>query len=108
MGNPKASSNQNKKKRKRESEETKSCPSKRRRLNKTEPPEDLCDPITYKLMKDPTLVTLSGYTYEREIIEECIKEHGKDPMTNVKIEKKHLVPNRALKCSITRWKENNQ
>ena len=81
---------------------------KRRRLNEVEPPEDLCDPITYKLMKEPTLVTLSGYTYERETIVQCVEENGKDPLTNIEIKMEHLVSNRALELSIKRWKQENE
>ena len=81
---------------------------KRRRLNEVEPPEDLCDPITYKLMKEPTLVTLSGYTYEKKTIVQCVEENGKDPLTNIKIKMEHLVSNRALELSIKRWRQENE
>ena len=47
-------------------------------------------------MKDP-VVTSSGATYERVMIERWLKTHDTDPMTGVAIEKNMLSPNFAIK-----------
>jgi len=89
-----------------EAEEVAPRDPKRRRVEESsEPPEEYCDPISFQLMGDPTLVTLTGITYERDTILQCIAEHGEDPFTRQKIDCGHLVPNRALKSAIDRWRK---
>ena len=68
-----------------------------------EVPEEFCDPISFEVMKVPMLVTVSGVTYEKEVIEEYIKENGQDPMTRQKVTIDQIVPNRALRETIERW-----
>lgn len=50
-------------------------------------------------MKDP-VITLSGQSYERSVIEEHIKKRGTDPLTNEKLTLEDLRPNRGLREAI--------
>ena len=68
-----------------------------------EVPDEFCDPITFEVMKEPMVVSVSGVTYERSVIEEYIKENGEDPMTRQKVTIDQIIPNRALRDSIERW-----
>ena len=68
-------------------------------------PDQFLDPISYELMVDPVLCSKSGHTYDRKTIEDCIEQNGVDPITQQKIKKKHLVPNRTLKELIDEWKK---
>lgn len=68
-------------------------------------PDQFLDPITYELMVDPVLCRKSGQTYERKTIEGCIEQSGLDPITQQKIKKKHLFPNRVLKELIDEWRK---
>jgi STIP1 family protein 1 len=62
-------------------------------------PDYFCCKITLDLMEDP-VVTDSGQTYERSVIEEHIERNGKtDPLTREPITGK-LYPNLALKRAI--------
>lgn len=54
----------------------------------------LC-PITLATMKDPVLAP-DGYTYERSSIKQWLQKHGTSPQTRQRMNKKDLVPNRAL------------
>ena len=56
-------------------------------------------------MKTPTLVMVSGCTYEKSVIEEYVKEHGQDPMTRQPVRMDQLVPNRALRDTIESWRK---
>ena len=60
-------------------------------------------PITCDLMVDPVLAE-DGYSYERMEIETWLRERRTSPMTNLPIGTA-LLPNRALKSAIERWKE---
>jgi hypothetical protein len=46
-------------------------------------------------MKNP-VITIDGYSFEREVIQKWFKEKDKSPITGLKIEK-NLIENRALK-----------
>ena len=70
-------------------------------------PDSFCDPISYEIMNDPVLVTKSGHTYERSFIENYVKQHGIDPITQQKVESNDIVCNRALKDSIKIWQSQN-
>ena len=56
-------------------------------------------------MKEPTMVTVSGVTYEKSVIEEILQETGEDPMTRQKATLDQLVPNRALRDMIEAWRK---
>ena len=68
-----------------------------------EPPEELICPITACLMEDPVM-TMDGYTYEREAIEAWFRNNNTSPLTREVIPTT-LVPNRNLKSQIESWKE---
>eukprot|EP01083_Nonionella_stella_P129292 392305_1 len=66
-------------------------------------PDEFCCPISYEIMKDPVILSVSGQTYERKAIEGYIKSEHQDPITLQKAELKHIVPNRILKIVIQNW-----
>ncbi len=55
--------------------------------------------ITQLVMDDPVM-TLDGETYEREAIEEWLKNHDTSPRTNEKLDQKILIPSKAIKRTI--------
>lgn len=69
--------------------------------------EYLC-PISMCVMDDPVVLAETGVTYERCEIQAWFAE-GKStcPCTGVKVISQQLVPNRALKAAIDRWREKN-
>jgi len=64
-------------------------------------PEILC-PLTLKIMVDP-VITRGGYTYERHMIERWFRTKRTDPMTNIVLTDKVVIPNIALKQRIEKW-----
>jgi len=68
-----------------------------------EVPDSYCDPISYEIMTDPVLVTVSGHSYDRAVIEQYVRDNGIDPITLQKVEMSDIVANRALKESIDIW-----
>lgn len=64
-------------------------------------PEILC-PLTLKIMVDP-VITRGGYTYERHMIERWFRTKRTDPMTNIVLTDKVVIPNIALKQRIGKW-----
>ena len=69
------------------------------------PAEFLC-PISMRMMRDP-VTTTAGSTYERSAIEQWLRKHDSDPMTNRKIENL-LIPNPAVKDAITDFLQNSK
>lgn len=67
--------------------------------------EFMC-PISMSVMEDPVVLAETGVTYERAEIAAWFAQ-GKDtcPCTGVRVSSQQLVPNRALKAAIDRWKE---
>ncbi|KAM1707581.1 hypothetical protein ACFX13_000721 [Malus domestica] len=66
------------------------------------PPYFIC-PIFQEVMQDPH-VAADGYTYEAEALKGWLDSgHDTSPMTNLKLEHKNLVPNRALRSAIQEW-----
>ncbi|CAF1447684.1 unnamed protein product [Adineta steineri] len=53
-------------------------------------------PITMELFRDPVLAS-DGRTYEREVIEEWIRNNGTSPFTRQPLSKEELYPNRIVK-----------
>lgn len=43
---------------------------------------------------------LRRYSYERDAIKDWLRQHDTSPMTNEKLESKHLIPNLALRAAI--------
>ena len=72
-------------------------------------PKDYYCPITHQIMLDPVIVTVSGHTYEREAIEQCLQSNdiGTDPLTREKFKRKHLKPNITLKKAILGSRKKN-
>eukprot|EP00300_Choanocystis_sp_HF-7_P008758 c16093_g1_i2.p1 GENE.c16093_g1_i2~~c16093_g1_i2.p1 ORF type:complete len:767 (-),score=183.41 c16093_g1_i2:111-2411(-) len=67
------------------------------------PNEFLCA-ITCELMLDPVL-TVDGWTYEREAIEKWFKKHRTSPKTNEPLPSTMLIPNRLLRLDIFEFLE---
>ncbi|KAL3146353.1 hypothetical protein ABBQ32_003043 [Trebouxia sp. C0010 RCD-2024] len=59
-------------------------------------PSSFCCPITTELLHDP-VVAADGHTYERQHITEWLQKSSTSPMTNERMEHKHLIPNRVLR-----------
>ena len=70
-------------------------------------PEDFVCPITKDVMEDPVLAN-DGYTYERIAIMQYVVNEGKSPMTRQEMNEAQLMPNRALKSIIEKWRTENQ
>mmetsp|Transcript_53112 Transcript_53112/g.125472 ORF Transcript_53112/g.125472 Transcript_53112/m.125472 type:complete len:265 (-) Transcript_53112:546-1340(-) len=63
-------------------------------------PECLCCQITFEIMREPML-TPSGQTFEREAIEQHLKQNGKwDPVTRQPLQVSDLRENKAVKLLI--------
>mmetsp|Transcript_12075 Transcript_12075/g.25721 ORF Transcript_12075/g.25721 Transcript_12075/m.25721 type:complete len:136 (+) Transcript_12075:128-535(+) len=56
-------------------------------------------PLTMGLMKDP-VQDREGNSYEKGAILKWLSENGTSPVTRNSLQRKHLVPNRALKEAI--------
>ncbi|BDA41676.1 probable U-box domain-containing protein 37 at C-terminar half [Coccomyxa sp. Obi] len=67
--------------------------------NDDEAPDAFCCPITHDVLRDP-VVACDGYSYERDAIKDWLRKHDTSPMTNEKLESKHLIPNLALRAAI--------
>ncbi|AQL03564.1 U-box domain-containing protein 6 isoform X1 [Zea mays] len=74
----------------------------------TTPPQELCCPLSLKLMRDPVIIT-SGQTYERENIERWFSE-GYDtcPRTNMKLKNFTVTPNTCMKAVIHNWLKDHE
>eukprot|EP00210_Caulerpa_lentillifera_P005617 g5371.t3 len=60
----------------------------------------LCCPISGDIMRDPVILKETGMTYDRKSIEEWFKRgQDRDPLTNVQLESKELMPNFALRAA---------
>ena len=68
------------------------------------PKEFIC-PITCDIMNDP-VVAEDGNTYERADIVQWFKDHDTSPLTNVVLESKKVIPNRALKSLLDSYMGN--
>ena len=66
-------------------------------------PKQYLDPISYELMTDPVMVTVSGYSYQRSVIEKHIANYKNDPFSRQYVSSQHLVENRALKECIAEY-----
>jgi len=62
--------------------------------------ECLCCPISKDIMKDPVILKDSGMVYDRSSITEWLRlGHHCDPLTNVELVSRELVPNSALQSA---------
>lgn len=68
-------------------------------------------PITHELMKDP-VIDPDGNSYERQAIEDWLRQNGSSPITRAPLSINDLRPNRALKQTIAEYcssiQSNNQ
>jgi serine/threonine protein kinase len=64
----------------------------------------LCS-ISHEIMIDP-VICADGHTYDRNHIERWLENHETSPKTNLPLENKNLVPNRALRNTIEQFKSN--
>lgn len=64
-----------------------------------EPPEFLCDPISFHLFHDP-VITPSGHSYERAWLFQHLTNHEYDPLTRQKLTKEQCYPNSTLKACV--------
>ncbi|XP_022147364.1 U-box domain-containing protein 33-like isoform X2 [Momordica charantia] len=70
------------------------------------PPYFIC-PIFQEVMQDPH-VAADGFTYEAEAVRGWLDSgHDTSPMTNLRLEHRNLVPNRALRSAIQEWLQQN-
>eukprot|EP00796_Vickermania_ingenoplastis_P001194 gene1194-710_t len=58
-------------------------------------------PLTQCMMTDP-VSTVDGHTYEREAIEQWLRRRSTSPLTNLRLERKDLVPNMERRMLIQR------
>jgi Mg-chelatase subunit ChlD len=65
-------------------------------------PKALECPITYEMMKK-AVIAPDGYTYDLDNITECLRINGKSPFTNMLMQIKDLVPNRAIQDQIDEY-----
>ncbi|GLC57793.1 hypothetical protein PLESTB_001267600 [Pleodorina starrii] len=60
-------------------------------------------PISMTIMRDPVILVESGHTFERETIEAHFRNSDKNPLTNLRLSSKTLVPNLGLRGAIEEW-----
>ncbi|KAG8059960.1 hypothetical protein GUJ93_ZPchr0002g23117 [Zizania palustris] len=72
------------------------------------PPSYFVCPIFQEEMNDPH-VAADGFTYEAEAIRGWLDSgHDTSPMTNLPLEHRELIPNRALRSAIIEWQQQRQ
>mmetsp|Transcript_42180 Transcript_42180/g.113353 ORF Transcript_42180/g.113353 Transcript_42180/m.113353 type:complete len:174 (-) Transcript_42180:372-893(-) len=73
------------------------------------PPEEFMCPIAHDIMQDPVLLSGSGFTYERSMIEEHFQRGRQtEPLTNEALrrpDQRLLIPNRVLRSQIRDFME---
>ncbi|KAG2725257.1 hypothetical protein I3760_01G057600 [Carya illinoinensis] len=71
------------------------------------PPYILCPISQVKVMQDPH-VAADSFTYEAKSLREWFdRGHDTSPMTNLKFEHYHLVPNHGLHSTIQEWRQSH-
>eukprot|EP00899_Mesostigma_viride_P001574 jgi/Mesvir1/11417/Mv25117-RA.2 len=71
-----------------------------------DPPAQFLCPISCDLMREPAMLVESGQIYERTFIEQWFaRGNGTDPLTNVSVSDKKLVPVLSLRTLIEQWIE---
>ena len=61
-------------------------------------------PVTYEVISEP-IITPAGITYEKYVIEKCVKDNHRDPITKEKLNRGKLKPNLMVKSVITAFKK---
>ncbi len=62
-------------------------------------------PLTLEVMKDPYTLVETGRTFEKSAIDEWLKNHNTDPISNQVLHNKTLIPNRSLKDLCDKYHE---
>jgi len=60
--------------------------------------------VSLGIMQDPVMTTV-GSTYEKVMIQQWLRKHATDPLTNQCLTDKRLIENRSLRDAIQNWKE---
>ena len=69
--------------------------------------EAIC-PISMTVMEDPVILAETGITYDRSAITAWFERGNRTcPCTGERVTSLQLIPNRALKSAIEKWKEDN-
>ena len=55
-------------------------------------------PLAVQELLDDPVVAADGHTYEKKHITEWLQKSDTSPMTNERMEHKHLIPNLALRA----------
>ncbi|CAF2036850.1 BnaA09g05690D [Brassica napus] len=71
------------------------------------PPSHLICPLLKGVMNEPCLAA-DGYTYEREAIDDWLREKDTSPVTNLPLPNKNLLANYTLYSAIMEWKKSNK
>ena len=71
-----------------------------------EAPDFLTCPLSYEVMRDPVF-TADGHTFERHVIEEWLRDHDTNPMTNSTMPHKQLTPNFAIREACAAYRQQN-
>ncbi|CAF1287322.1 unnamed protein product [Rotaria sp. Silwood1] len=71
------------------------------------PEESLFCPITFELFTDPVLAQ-DGHTYERQAIEEWIRQHGTSPITRQSLSLEYLYPNILVRQLIDSFEQSTR
>ncbi|KAL6451391.1 STUB1 E3 ubiquitin-protein ligase CHIP [Candida maltosa Xu316] len=66
---------------------------------KVDPPDFLCDPISFNLLHDP-VITPSGHSYEKSWLFQHLAHNEYDPLTRQKLTKDQCYPNLSLKSCV--------
>jgi hypothetical protein len=66
-------------------------------------PARFLDPVTLAIMSDP-VSTCDGRTFDRSTVEEWFKTQTTSPLTGAELATRVVVPNFALRESITGWR----
>ncbi|ESQ31779.1 hypothetical protein EUTSA_v10005349mg [Eutrema salsugineum] len=69
------------------------------------PPSHFICPLLKGVMNEPC-VAADGYTYDREAIEDWLREKDVSPVTNLPLPNKNLLANYTLYSAIMEWKSN--
>jgi len=67
-------------------------------------PQHLICPLTQTLLVDP-VSTMAGMTYSRSAIARWLREHDTDPLTNMTMTSRKLIPNFTVRVALTEWRE---
>ncbi|CAH8364227.1 unnamed protein product [Eruca vesicaria subsp. sativa] len=71
------------------------------------PPSHFICPLLKGVMNEPC-VAADGYTYDREAIQNWLRENDTSPVTNLELPDKNLLANYTLYSAIMEWKSNKQ